>query len=168
MVALAVDIHDTSSQDSKNHNFKHPPAMSMEEYSIPWNAPDEPHQGSSRVPPRSNRVPLHYLPNQETHEETPRFLLRGKYTQDPLRQSQQLQEPIFVSHGCLLLPVFLAAWWYYTKKCFRRVTGFIRDKPEPEVDPTEKFHDKFFRFDDAYIGWYVDFGMTQNNFLAWF
>ena len=39
---------------------------------------------------------------------------------------------IYVSHGCLLIPVFLAAWWYYTKEACRSfVRGFLRNRPEP-------------------------------------
>jgi hypothetical protein len=114
--------------------------------------------GSSSVSSGSSRVPQHYLPSQDQHQttsHTQRFLLRGNDTQQSSRQTHKLQEPIFVSHGCLLIPVFFAAWWYYMKKCFRRVTGFIRNKPEPAEDAAEKFHEKFFRFEDAYIRWYV-------------
>jgi len=87
-----------------------------------------------------------------------RFLLRrGNRTQQSLPHGiHSLDPPIDVSHGCLLLPVFLVAWWYYTKQCIRKVTGFLRNSSEPP-EVSEKFHDKFFRFDDSYIRWYGAF-----------
>jgi hypothetical protein len=66
---------------------------------------------------------------------------------------------IYVSHGCLLIPVFFAAWLYYTKSCFRRVRGFLRSSPEPKED-AEKFVDKFSRFGDACVQWYVHWRTT--------
>jgi hypothetical protein len=38
---------------------------------------------------------------------------------------------IYLSHGCLLIPVFIAAWWYYTKQACRAfVRGLLRNAPE--------------------------------------
>ena len=40
--------------------------------------------------------------------------------------------PGHISSGCLLIPVFLAVWWYWTKKTFKRVIrGLLRSTPEP-------------------------------------
>jgi hypothetical protein len=50
--------------------------------------------------------------------------------------------------------VFFAAWLYYTKSCFRRVRGFLRSSPEPNQD-AENFGDKFTRFGDSCVQWYV-------------
>ena len=54
------------------------------------------------------------------------------------QEQHQLEPPVsqgepksFVSHGCLLLPVFFAAWMYYTKKVVRKISGYLRDCPEP-------------------------------------
>ena len=33
---------------------------------------------------------------------------------------------VYVSHGCLLIPVFLAAWWYYTKRAWYRTCRKFR------------------------------------------
>ena len=58
---------------------------------------------------------------------------------------------IYVSHSCLLIPVFVAAWYYYARTVCRRVVhGFIRSNPEP--DASEEFHDKF-AFQGCYTQW---------------
>ncbi|KAG7338873.1 hypothetical protein IV203_028838 [Nitzschia inconspicua] len=38
---------------------------------------------------------------------------------------------IFVSQACLIIPVFIAAWWYYTKHACRNfVRGLLKNGPE--------------------------------------
>jgi hypothetical protein len=59
--------------------------------------------------------------------------------------------PAHVSHGCLLIPVFLAAWFYWTKKTYRKVVSrLIRHGTEPD---NERFDDNFFRFGDGEMRW---------------
>eukprot|EP00934_Nitzschia_sp_Nitz4_P000548 Nitzschia sp. Nitz4//scaffold79_size90958//31957//32774//NITZ4_005018-RA/size90958-augustus-gene-0.169-mRNA-1//1//CDS//3329558228//548//frame0 len=61
---------------------------------------------------------------------------------------------IAVSQGCLLVPVFFAAWWYYTKKCIRKIRGLIRHTAEPhDIDDSERFYAKFTSLEDSYFRW---------------
>jgi len=90
------------------------------------------------------------FPFQTTnHHSLPRErLLRGDST------AQHPPPPI--AHGCLLIPVFFAAWWYYTRNAFSRIRGLVRNKPESEED-NDTFYDKFHRFhpETAYAEWCV-------------
>jgi hypothetical protein len=76
-----------------------------------------------------------------------------------------LGAPGHVSHGCLLIPVFVAAWWYWTRKAYRRmVSRLITHQPEAEVSMSDnsdgdRFRDKFTVFDDSYTQWYVYFAL---------
>lgn len=89
-----------------------------------------------------------------------RFLRGTNKTRHTLSHSPP--PPLLISHSCLLIPMFFAAWWYYTKKCFRKVSGLLRHCPEPQDVTTEQaFHQKFFRFDDAYIKWYVQYNILE-------
>lgn len=73
------------------------------------------------------------------------------------------QPQIYVSYGCLLIPVFMAAWWYYMKNACRKAFSkeiFIRATTEPteggeDTDNPERFYAKFPRFNNAYMNWYV-------------
>lgn len=127
--------------------------------SMTWNVLEEEAISSQTIHP-DRRSPQHeILSMSEATDHPPRFLLRGggNETQQFLllpEHSSSSPPPIFISQSCLLLPVFLAAWWYYTKQCLRKVTGFLRNQPEP-TEGSERFRDKFFRFDDPYIQWYV-------------
>lgn len=70
---------------------------------------------------------------------------------------------IFVSQACLLIPVFVAAWWYYTKHwCRALVKGVLKNNPEEEstsndnsAHPTSS--GRFARMEEAYFqsAWYV-------------
>ena len=74
----------------------------------------------------------------------------------PWQQQQRQQDParrIHVSQSCLLIPVFLAAWWYYTKQCLRKVRGLLRNNPETNEASTEKFNEKFFRVGEGHMKW---------------
>jgi hypothetical protein len=76
---------------------------------------------------------------------------------------------IFVSKGCLLIPVFIAAWWYYTKyACRSFVRGFLRNRPEHTDynDGAEKQNSSIGHFasmEDAYFQahWYVYTCITE-------
>ena len=40
-----------------------------------------------------------------------------------------------ITHQCLLIPVFVAAWWYWSRKTYRKVVSkLIKDTPEPETN----------------------------------
>ncbi len=97
------------------------------------------------------------VPNENRQKEfhfTPQLPhLRGSAHHRIRNPSQQDAEPILISHSCLLIPMFLAAWWYYTKQCIRKVSGLLRNCPEPHDVAKENFHEKFFRFNDANVQW---------------
>lgn len=85
-----------------------------------------------------------------------RFLLRGNAWKQPHQSPSWHQDsprPIHVSQSCLLIPVFLAAWWYYTKQCLRKVRGLLRNIPETDDGSTERFRDKFFRVGEGHMKW---------------
>lgn len=63
---------------------------------------------------------------------------------------------IFVSQACLLIPVFVAAWWYYTKHwCRALVRGVLKNNPEESSNddnahrPTSS--GRFARMEEAYF-----------------
>jgi hypothetical protein len=40
---------------------------------------------------------------------------------------------IYISTGCLLVPVFIVVWYYYTKRAFRKFfLRFLKNEPENE------------------------------------
>jgi hypothetical protein len=75
-----------------------------------------------------------------------------------------VSDAIFVSQGCLLIPVFIAAWWYYTKyACRALVRGLLRNRPENTCDDDDAVKQNncssshFASMEDAYFQahWYV-------------
>jgi hypothetical protein len=65
---------------------------------------------------------------------------------------------IFVSQACLLIPVFVAAWWYYTKyACRAFVRGLLRNGPEQKNQEDSDPSGHFARMEEAYFqsSWYV-------------
>ena len=84
------------------------------------------------------------------------------------RSSSPRPPPVIqVSHGCLLLPVFLAAWWYYTKSVCRKVVhGLIRSTPHSEQNESESYEERFFCFNDCYTKWYVTYALLFRVFLG--
>ena len=63
-------------------------------------------------------LPSDLLPPVPTSNTTTGYYRRKFYPTDT--------KAIYVSHGCLLIPVFLAAWWYYTKRAWYRTCRKFR------------------------------------------
>ena len=74
--------------------------------------------------------------------------LRGRTTPLP-------PPKIYVSHGCLLIPAFVAAWWLYTKRwCRQRIRGLLQPETSTCGGDSEQYNDTYSRFDDP-LQWYV-------------
>lgn len=57
-----------------------------------------------------------------------------------------------IAQSCLLIPVFVAAWFYWTKKVCRRVARrvFLKEQSEEQdASSSSRFHDRFYRFGEA-------------------
>eukprot|EP00536_Pseudo-nitzschia_multiseries_P011626 jgi/Psemu1/29492/gm1.29492_g len=55
----------------------------------------------------------------------------------PSEDNTSSQLKVYVSTGCVILPAFIAAWYYYSKKACRRVVvGFLKNEPCTESDNT--------------------------------
>ena len=75
-----------------------------------------------------------------------RKIMQRNSSNDPSSPSK-----IYISTGCLLIPVFVVAWYYYTKRVFRKfVVGFlIKNEPDNESGISRSDRD-FARMEEAY------------------
>jgi hypothetical protein len=158
MSAPSIDEDEIDSRSTMNHPrqpqhemFKIEGSDGMDSASSVPFVSNVPHHHSP-VSERSNNRPL-YAPQLfsiANHPPPRRWLLRGQH------KAMNPPPKIHVSHGCLLIPVVFAAWWYYTRRMCRNVVrGFLRATPEPTE--SELFGDKFTPFEEANVQWYVRF-----------
>ena len=85
-------------------------------------------------------------PSVTTLNDTPQQHLRSDrmsvaMNRDPQSpQSRERHVPdnhVMLTHGCLLIPVFVVAWWYWTKRKARRaISGQLR-RHEEEAKPDD-------------------------------
>ena len=73
----------------------------------------------------------------------------------PLSLPTSSSPVITTTYGCLLIPVFIVAWWYYTKKFCRKVVQALLLRATPEPSDSERMEERFAQLESSHMTWYV-------------